>query len=102
MSVALPEGQPRTVAWLKQRIKNLPDHYPVYMVAEEGKRIPLGNVEIDPWNETLGISSGSVTADLRSLVVEGRLIEAIKLYRERTRCGLKEARDRIYEVKEEL
>ena len=33
--------------------------------------------------------------DVLKLRAEGRLIEAVKLVRERTRCGLKEAKDAV-------
>jgi ribosomal protein L7/L12 len=39
--------------------------------------------------------AGDVTEEVRALVRAGRMIEAIKLYRERTGAGLKEAKDAV-------
>ncbi len=41
------------------------------------------------------VEERQVPASVRRLVAEGRLIEAIKEYRERTGCGLKEAKEAV-------
>ena len=40
-------------------------------------------------------SAGSLKEEIRTLVLSGRMIEAVKLYRERTGTGLKEAKDAV-------
>jgi hypothetical protein len=53
-------------------------------------------------SERLGIPyappSAAVPLEVASLVREGKRIEAIKLYREMTGCGLDEARDTVAAV----
>jgi ribosomal protein L7/L12 len=53
-------------------------------------------------SERLGIPyappSASVPIEVASLVREGKRIEAVKLYRELTGCGLDEARDAVAAV----
>ena len=41
------------------------------------------------------VSAGGLDADIQQLVTDGRKINAIKLYRERTGVGLAEAKDAI-------
>jgi ribosomal protein L7/L12 len=47
-------------------------------------------------------SAGGVTDEIRELVRSGRKIEAIKIYRERTGAGLKEAKDAVDAIEAEL
>jgi ribosomal protein L7/L12 len=42
--------------------------------------------------------AGDLTEEIRALVRAGRMIEAIKLYRERTGTGLKEAKDAVDKI----
>lgn len=64
---------------------------------------PYANVErkIDLLLRELGVDTGPLAgelglpADVRDLLAQGRKIEAIKLYRERTDSGLKEAKDAV-------
>lgn len=52
--------------------------------------------KLDAIMASLGITLDEAPDDdLRELVRAGRKIEAIKLYRERTNCGLKEAKDYV-------
>lgn len=52
--------------------------------------------KLDAIMASLGITLDEAPDDdLRELVRAGRKIEAIKLYRERTKCGLKEAKDHV-------
>jgi len=50
----------------------------------------LKHAGVDPWPQ--------VSGEIGELVRQGRKIEAIKLYREQTGAGLKEAKDRVEEM----
>jgi ribosomal protein L7/L12 len=39
--------------------------------------------------------AGDLKEEIRTLVLSGRMIEAVKLYRERTGAGLKDAKDAV-------
>ena len=47
------------------------------------------------WNASTFYSDGGVSTAVRELVMRGDKIRAIKLYREETGCGLREAKDVI-------
>lgn len=46
-----------------------------------------------------GETDASLEEEVRRLVAAGNLINAIKLYRERTGCGLKEAKDAVERIR---
>ena len=47
----------------------------------------------------LGEPDASLEEEVRRLVAAGSLINAIRLYRERTGCGLKEAKDAVERIR---
>jgi ribosomal protein L7/L12 len=63
------------------------------------ERIEQLEAQVALLSERLGIPytppSSGVPVEVASLVNEGKRIEAIKLYREMTGCGLEEARDAV-------
>lgn len=57
------------------------------------ERAGVGEAELERLREESG--APRVPEECRRLVAEGKVIEAIKVYRERTGAGLKEAKDAI-------
>jgi len=57
--------------------------------------LKAGGAENAPTFAGHGGGDGEVPADIAKLAREGRKIEAIKLLRDRTGCGLKEGKERI-------
>ena len=57
------------------------------------ERAGVGEAELDRLREESG--APHVPEECRRLVAEGKVIEAIKLYRERTGASLKDAKDAI-------
>jgi len=63
------------------------------LVALLAERAGVGPEELERLREEAG--APSVPEECRRLVEQGRVIEAIKVYREHTGAGLKEAKDAI-------
>ena len=65
-------------------------------------RVLFKGLNIDPSPVSVGPSPVSVDASIndrvKALVAEGKKIQAIKLYREETGLGLKEAKDAVEEL----
>lgn len=66
---------------------------------DEAERLEAGLASGQiPFSASAGAGAGAaeeVPADIAKLARQGKKIEAIKLLRERTGCGLKESKDRI-------
>ncbi len=63
------------------------------LVGHLAERAGVGEAELERLREESG--APGVPEECRRLIAEGKVIEAIKVYRERTGAGLKEAKDAI-------
>lgn len=62
------------------------------LVLELGERAGLDRIELARLRED---RAGRIPAECKRLVADGKYIEAIKVYREHTGAGLKDAKDAI-------
>jgi hypothetical protein len=92
----------RTIRWLKQQIKGLPDDLPVY-IKLNGEVKPLHHTHYDRYKQRFGLYDGEMEFDLIDLISENQILMAVKRYRE---CNpfitLLEARDHVYRLRDAL
>jgi ribosomal protein L7/L12 len=94
--------EPKNVAWLKQRIKNLPDHYTIYFQDEHRDIHPLGEIKIEEHAARVGLMEGKLDLEIEALLAEGKKILAVKLYREFTGSSLMEAKNFVDALQDKM
>lgn len=96
------QRDPKTVAWLKQVIKHLPDDYQIYFRDENDTHHAVTEVKIDEHRKVVGLLAGGLDVELEVIMDELGKIPAIKTYREFTGAGLKESLDYINALQEKM
>ena len=96
------QREPKTVAWLKQHIKNLPDDYTICFLDHEGNRHAIFEVAENQLDQSVILVEGLLTAEIEPLLRMGKKIAAVKLYREFTRSSLMESKLAVEEIQRQL
>jgi ribosomal protein L7/L12 len=93
---------PKTVGWLKQVIKHLPDDYQIYFRDESGVHHSVTEIKVSEHSKQVGLLAGGLDVEIEAILVSLGKIPAVKTYREFTGAGLKESVDYINALHEKM
>lgn len=120
MAVAEHSDEDKTVGWLRNQIKYLPDNFKIVAATNAGKSTPIGSLEVNVEQEMCSLQllapespNKPITSieparpqisleELKQHLREGNAILAIKCYRYMTGLDLRTCKDYIDNLRKEM